>query len=277
MKIIFDIGANKGQNFNYFFEKADLVIAFEANVNLVEKIKSDFKQFIDNNRLIIENIALIDDENIKKIDFFISKKNDVLSTIYPGDKDKFYKQEARCEKASSLIKKYLKNYNISEIEYIKIDIEHADKLVLNDLLKNDIIAKNLSIECHDPEVIELILNSPYKSFKFVEGADMTFKENIEVMTKNNKKKLMNFDKHSSGPYSDDIPGNYYSKNSILPYFLNNGLGWIDTHCSNEKKNNLETIKDVHKVHQTGFRYHLKNILPSFSKSLKKSISKILNK
>ena len=271
MKIIFDIGANKGQNFNYFFEKADLVIAFEANVNLVEKIKSDFKQFIDNNRLIIENIALIDDENIKKIDFFISKKNDVLSTIYPGDKDKFYKQEARCEKASSLIKKYLKNYNISEIEYIKIDIEHADKLVLNDLLKNDIIAKNLSIECHDPEVIELILNSPYKSFKFVEGADMTFKENIEVMTKNNKKKLMNFDKHSSGPYSDDIPGNYYSKNSILPYFLNNGLGWKDIHCSLEEKKILQNIRYLPRTYLTGFRYHFKNILPNFIKALKNRI------
>ena len=39
MKIIFDIGANKGQNFNYFFDKADIVIAFEANKNLVKKIE----------------------------------------------------------------------------------------------------------------------------------------------------------------------------------------------------------------------------------------------
>ena len=133
------------------------------------------------------------------------------------------------------------------------------------------IAKNLSIECHDPEVIELVLNSPYKSFKFVEGADMTFKENIEVMTKNNKKKLMNFDKHSSGPYSDDIPGNYYSKNSILPYFLNNGLGWKDIHCSLEEKKILQNIRYLPRTHLTGFRYHFKNILPNFIKALKNRI------
>ncbi len=136
MKIIFDIGANKGQNLNYFLDKADIVVAFEANSNLVEKIKSDFKEFIDNKKLIVENIALIDDENIKKIDFYISKVNDVLSTLYPDDISKFYKQEVRCQKASVLIKRYLKNYNISEIEYIKIDIERADTLVLNNLLKN---------------------------------------------------------------------------------------------------------------------------------------------
>ena len=176
-----------------------------------------------------------------------------------------------------MIKKYLQEYNISEIEYIKIDIEGADKLILRDLLQNNILAKNLSVECQDPEVIELLLKSTYKSFKFFKGKDMTFKKNIEITSKNNDKKIINFDKDSSGPFGDDIPGNYYDKNSILPYFLNNGLGWIDIHCSNEKKNNLETIKDVHKVHQTGFRYHLKNILPSFSKSLKKNISKILNK
>ena len=241
------------------------------------KIRLDFKEFIDNKKLIIENIALTEDKNTEKIDFFISKTNDVLSTLYPHDKDKFYKQEVKCKKASFLIKKYLQEYNISEIEYIKIDIEGADKLILRDLLQNNILAKNLSVECQDPEVIELLLKSTYKSFKFFKGKDMTFKKNIEITSKNNDKKIINFDKDSSGPFGDDIPGNYYDKNSILPYFLNNGLGWIDTHCSYEKKNNLETIKDVHKVHQTGFRYHLKNILPSFSKSLKKNIFKTLNK
>ena len=32
MKVIFDIGANKGQNLNYFLDKADIVFAFEAEV-----------------------------------------------------------------------------------------------------------------------------------------------------------------------------------------------------------------------------------------------------
>ena len=39
MKVIFDIGANKGQNLNYFLEKADIVVAIEANINLVKKIQ----------------------------------------------------------------------------------------------------------------------------------------------------------------------------------------------------------------------------------------------
>ena len=56
MKVIFDFGANNGQNLNYFLEKADIVIAVEANTNLVKEIKSNFKQFIDSKKLIVENI-----------------------------------------------------------------------------------------------------------------------------------------------------------------------------------------------------------------------------
>ena len=73
MKAIFDIGANKGQNLSYFLDKADIVVAIEANTNLVEKIKSDFKQFVDSEKLILENVVLTNDENIKNIDFYIHK------------------------------------------------------------------------------------------------------------------------------------------------------------------------------------------------------------
>tara|TARA_B110000090_G_C13349138_1_gene434160 strand:- start:664 stop:1497 length:834 start_codon:yes stop_codon:yes gene_type:complete len=277
MKVIFDIGANKGQNLNYFLEKADIVVAIEANINLVKKIQSDFKQFVDSGKLIIENVALTNNENIKQIDFYISKVDDVLSTVYPDDINKFYKQQVRCDKASLLIQKYLKDYNISEIEYIKIDIEGSDKLVLDDLLQHNILAKNLSAECQEPEVLELLLNSPYKSFKFVEGGGVTFKKNIEVMTKYNNKKKINFDIHSSGPYGDDIPGDYYSKTSILPYFLNKGLGWKDIHCSLEKKKYPLKIRYLHGTHQVGFRHHFKYLVLSFTKAVRNRIKKIFNK
>ena len=276
MKVIFDIGANKGQNLSYFLDKADIVVAIEANINLVKQIKSDFKQFIDNKKLIVENVALIDDENVKNIDFYISKESDVLSTLYPDDKSKFYKQEVRCEKASLLINNYLKNYDISQIEYIKIDIEGADQLVLKDLLKNNILCENLSVECHEVEVLELLLNSNFKSFKFLKCDDVTLKKNIEIINKLNEKKIINFDIHSSGPYGDDIPGDYYDKNSILNYFLNKGFGWKDIHCSLKEKKYIPKIQYNPKIHQQGFRYHLKKILPSFIKAMRQRIYNVFN-
>jgi FkbM family methyltransferase len=280
MRAIFDIGANKGQNLNYFLDKADIVFAFEANPFLVEKIKTDFKKFIDDRKLIVENIVLTNNRNIKDIDFFIHKTKNILSTIYPDDISKYYKHKVRCDKASLIIKKYLEEFNISKIEYIKIDIEGADKLVLEDLLKNNILAKNLSVECHHPMVLELLIASSYNSFKFVPGPDMTFKNNIKIINKDFKEKIINFDKHSSGPYGEDIPGDYYDKKSILPYFLKHGLGWFDVHCSLEKFNtkNLKYETDGNYnfirnkiLNNLGFRYHLKNLIPSFFKGIKRRI------
>ena len=236
MKVIFDIGANKGQNLNYFLDKADIVFAFEANPFLVKKIESDFKKFINEKKLIVRNIALVNNDNFKNIDFYIHKTKSTHSTVYPDDISKFYKHQVKCDKLSLIIQKYLEEFNISKIEYIKIDIEGADKFVLEDLLKNNILAKNLSVECHDPEVLELLISSSYNSFKFVPGPDMTFKNNIKIINKDLKEKIINFDKHSSGPYGEDIPGDSYTKRSILPYFLKNGLGWFDIHCSLENFN-----------------------------------------
>ena len=282
MKLIFDIGANRGQNLNYFLDKADIVVALEANPNLVEKIESDFKKFINDKKLIVRNIALTNNENIKNIDFYIHKTNDARSTIYPDDISNFYIHKVKCGKASSIIQKYLKEFNISKIEYIKIDIEGADKLVLEDLLKNNVLAKNLSVECHHSEVLELLIGSPYKSFKFVSGLDMTFKKNIKIITKDFKEKIFNFDKNTSGPYGEDIPGNYFDKKSILPYFLVHGLGWFDIHCSLENFNtknfkfdpdhNYNYIKN-RVLNNLGFRYHLKNLIPSLIKGIKRRIRK----
>jgi len=139
------------------------------------------------------------------------------------------------------------------------------------------LSENLSVECHEPEVLKLLLNSKFKSFKFVEGSDAIFKKNIEVINKLKKKYIINFDIHSSGPYGDDIPGNYYNKDSVLTYFLNKGLGWKDIHCSLKEKKYFSKIKYKPEIHQQGFRYHLKKLLPSFIKAMKKKIYNFSNR
>ena len=77
-------------------------------------------------------------------------------------------------------------------------------------------------------------------------------------------------------------GGLYDKKSILPYFLKHGLGWIDVHCSLENFNtknlkyepygNYNYIRD-RILNNLGFRYHLKNLIPSLLKGIKRRIRK----
>lgn len=274
MKIIFDIGANKGQNLEYFLKKANLVIAVEANPELVKKIRFDFKKYIKSRKLVVENFALTDKGNIQKINFYISKINHVLSTLYPDDKKLFYKIKVNATKASLLIKKYLNKFKKAKIEYIKIDIEYSDHLILKDLLKNNIIADHLSVECHNPEILKLIHYSPYKSFKFVDGEKVKNMKNIKINTIYKKKKIISFREHSSGPFGDDIPGRYYNKNSIFSYFLNNGFGWKDIHCSKKDSENLKSENYRFNILKKRTRKRLIIFIPYFIEIL---IYKIYNK
>ena len=277
MKIIFDIGCHKGQNFDYFFEKSDVVVGFEANTKLFENLKEKYSNYIENKKLFLENVALVEEKKEEYIDFYISKNKDVLSTLYPKRNSEYIKQSGKCEKISSLIRKYLELFKTNNIEYIKIDVEGSDKYILKDLLKSKIYPKNLSIECHDSEILEIILSSPYKSFKFIEGVDVSKFKNINIIDKYSNLKKISFEIHSSGPYGKDIPGDYYEKNSILPYFFNNGLGWKDIHCSIEEEKYLPQIKYQPRVINHGFRYYLMKLIASFFIILKTRIQNLLKK
>ena len=62
-KIIYDFGANNGDNIPYYSLKADLIIAVEANPELCLIIKNNFKDLIKEKRLIVENCILTATKN----------------------------------------------------------------------------------------------------------------------------------------------------------------------------------------------------------------------
>jgi len=276
-KIIFDFGGNNGQNLNYFLEKAEIVVCVEANTILTEKIKKKFERHVKNNSLFIENVCLSEIDGVK--DFYISKQNDVLSTLKPlQNKENYQRITIPSMTPSNIIKKYTNKLLVNEIEYIKIDVEGYDYIILDDLFKNNIYPKYISAEVEDSMVINLILNSPYKSFKFLEGTEIGNNiKKIEFLNHKQESVKIDFVQQSSGPYGDDIPGKYYTRDSVINYFLNNGLGWKDICCSLELKDYDEKIPYNKKVHQKGFRYHLTEIYPAFKRMLKSRIVNIIKK
>ena len=54
-KIIYDFGSNNGDDIPYYLEKADKVVAVEANPGLVAQIVSRFSKDIAAQKLIVEH------------------------------------------------------------------------------------------------------------------------------------------------------------------------------------------------------------------------------
>ena len=268
-KIIFDFGFNAGQNFEYFLLKADYVVGVEANEFLFGDIKKRFKKFIDEGRLHLENYALVDNEKIKSTKFFIADDSG-HSTLLPklSVSKKFNEVLVKCVTPKEIIKKYLKKFSLNEIEYIKIDLENYDHKILKNINDNKIFSKFMSVECHHPNTINQILRSDYKSFKFVKGSRKH--RQLKILDKENNYNTLNFTNSSSGPYGDDIPGMYFTKNSIIPYFLNHGLGWIDVHCALDKKDFKKDIIYNEEIHiNPGIFKQISNLFINIIKFAKK--------
>ena len=266
--VIFDFGANIGQNITYFLDRSYYVVCVEANPLLCEKIKIDYKNFIEEGRLYVENFAISNLDNNSEI-FYVHKKKNTHSQLDRPliNVNEFYKINVKVLKSSNFINNYLKKLDLEKAYYIKIDIEHLDHVVLKDILDNAIKFDYISCEVHSSFVLQILILSNLNLFKVVNGKDV---KNFSYI--NNENLQLNFLHHSSGAFGNDIVQKWINKSSLITFFVNHGFGWVDVCCSrlNEKNIDTELKYDVkiHEPFQPGFKFHLKRLIPEFVRSLK---------
>jgi hypothetical protein len=69
--IIYDFGANNGDDIPYYLMKSDLVIAVEAIPALCQLIEERFHLEIQSGRLVIENCVLTADNELSEVPFYV--------------------------------------------------------------------------------------------------------------------------------------------------------------------------------------------------------------
>ena len=70
-KIIYDLGASKGENVDYYLLKCDQIICVEANPLNCEEIITKYKNEISSGKIIVENCIIGTDLNEDKSDFYL--------------------------------------------------------------------------------------------------------------------------------------------------------------------------------------------------------------
>ena len=236
MSVIFDLGANKGLNLDYYFLKADRVVAVEANPHLCELMAKNFKNQIEAGKLQIVNAVIVEEElsHLETVDFYISKSNDVLSQIFPPKSPQdFNKVSLRSISVKKLFEDFIDESN--SILYCKIDLEGFDYNVMKEMFRNNIFPKTISVECHEAKTVSLLLESrKYLGFKLVDGSSVSNKyKNCMVSTPQGEQISLSFKEHSAGPFGSDIPGDWYSDNAIFEILGISGLGWKDICATQE--------------------------------------------
>lgn len=215
-KTIYDLGACRGENLEYYLSKSDKVIAVEANPENCKIIKEKFfKEILEQKLILINGIVGVDPKINTEI-FYVHKTNYLLGQFpTPENPSNFQKIEVDYIDVLELIKIH------GFPHYIKIDLEEFDHIVLKRILIQKIKPNYISSEIKKIE--DFLIFDKLKescSFKIVEG------HTVNLVYEN-------FVDNSAGPFGNDIRGNWISYDNfhkLLRYKLKQD-GWLDIHSS----------------------------------------------
>lgn len=232
--LIFDIGFHVGQDTDFYLKKGYWVVAVDANPILVEEGKKRFKEYIDEGRLIILNVGIGDRD--ESLPFFVNEKLSEWSSFdekIGTSRGDYHVITVPVIPLSNLTIKYGVPY------YIKIDIEGYDYPAIRSLRDTEDKPKYISVENGQAHMINELFNQGYTKFKFVNQAriqDIT----LPLPAKEGKYIDYSFPFGASGPFGEEIAGNWIDKESVLrasqEYWGNserddNIHGWYDLHAS----------------------------------------------
>jgi len=227
--LIFDIGAHDGKDTAYYLRLGCDVVAVEANPELAGGLMGQFSREIAAGRLSVVNRAIHSESG--QVSFLVNKTNSEWSSTDPafGARDSTDYQEiiVPCIRFTELIEQY------SVPDYVKLDIEGADRYALGDLHVNSIRPPHISVELHAANYLAILYAIGYRQFKLVN-------QGLYYSWKDPRLRDHVFRIGSSGPFGelaagrwlefDEICGLYVQTKQIQvqhPYLLD---AWFDVHA-----------------------------------------------
>jgi FkbM family methyltransferase len=228
-KIIYDFGANNGDDIPYYLKKADLVIAVEANPSLCRSIEERFAADIEADRLRIENCVVVAEGEAPDAQFYLHKRHHVLGQ-FPQPEPSVLADYDRVTLPAQPVMRILERHG--EPHYIKLDIEGYDEVILKELLRRDVRPAFLSAEFSSIRVFALLAGlGDYTAFKLVEGKTVAERYRSHSIVVGGSNETYSFPPHSSGPFGEDLDGEWLNADDLFPLLASKGSGWRDIHAT----------------------------------------------
>jgi len=218
MNTVFDVGAHKGEDTEYYLMKGFNVVAVEANPILAQALREKFNKAILSRQLTVVGAAIAEADG--EIEFFVNELS-VWGTIresWAERNQKMGKQSKRVRVPAISFRRLLDEHGTPY--YLKIDIEGADMLCLRGVAQALTRPKFLSIESNKTSWSELLSEFSlleqlgYNRFKLINQAE------VQKQTEPNPAREgiytnYRFPPHSSGLFGNDLPGRWLTRRQAL--------------------------------------------------------------
>ena len=259
-KLIYDVGAHRGEDTEYYLKRGFDVVAIEAVPDYCNQMRTKFASAISTNRLRILNCAIADED--KSIPFYINDNLSEWSTantawvernrqLIPGQSVRMIYISA--EKLSGIFQKF------GVPLFCKIDIEGNDLDAVRSMEELSVVPRYISIESEKTNwnalINELLLlrKLGYRKFKMV-NQGLVHLQSTTGADRHGAFAAHDFPFGSSGLFGEEAPGRWMDlfecieayKEIFRGYFLNGDVGvfanrgnqlpavdWYDTHASRD--------------------------------------------
>jgi FkbM family methyltransferase len=229
--IVYDVGMNFGDDSEYYLAKGYAVVGIDANPAACAHCEERFSDEIRQGRMTVVNMGVAD--RAGSLAFHVNRAKHRISTFLPerfADEEWVVQEwdvlDIPVEPLSLLIARF------GSPHFIKIDVEFFDQTVLKDLLRNDVRPPFISAEAHDIDVFCALVCMGYQRFQLTPGATVSERYGDATIARIEGTRIPHaFPFDSSGPFGEDLPGDWLDKNEALAKLLAHGLGWIDIHAA----------------------------------------------
>lgn len=217
-ELIFDLGANVGGNIPYYLTKAKKVICVEANPVLCKKLKTKYAQIIDQGKLVIVEACLTINQDAKDVKFYIHKFKSGLSTFCTPNisfKNDYLELTVKAVTYEHLIHKY------GNPDFVKIDLEGYDKVVLDYMIRQNMLPDYLQFENQGFDMLQKII-------------DLKIYNSYNIVTFYNFSKFYDYNhERNAGPLGTDIKSPWLSGEQLIKLYKTINHPWLDIHLTRE--------------------------------------------
>jgi FkbM family methyltransferase len=204
--LIFDLGLNDGSDTDFYLRKGFRVVAVEANPLLYAAALEKFADAIADNSLTLLNIGVWSSR--EPMDFYINKANDHWSSFTREygcrDGTPFEVIRVDCATISDLLREY------GTPRYMKIDVEGADRIILEQLRSEPAKPEFISVEEYGVAAIDDLRQLGYSLFYFSPQRDKS-QAIPPLPPREGAYVAKRFSGVDSGLFGEEIPGPW------LPY------------------------------------------------------------
>jgi FkbM family methyltransferase len=255
VNLIFDLGAHNGQDSEFYLKKGFAVVAVEANPALCDSLKQRFSREIAEGRYILVEKAV--GKRFGKVEFFVNERSIWGTTEYNPK----YKERSSA-RGSAWTQTIVPSIPFSWLTdqfgvpyYLKIDIEGADVLCLEDLMDHEDRPKFISIERQpflSDQLKELALLKAlgYARFKIVDQMTVMH-QRPPTPEREGKYVDHQFEFDATGLFGEEAPGPWLSYSEVIArnaaiQVQSKGFGlWRRTPGLNKLRNSWGSWYDFH--------------------------------